>query len=55
VSNEWALVYGRIAKTLRLDDDCGIDGCGGDDVSLVLIAKTQEVHKLASGDPPSRK
>jgi hypothetical protein len=55
VPNEWALVYGRVVKTSRLDRDCGVDGCGGDDVPLAIIAKEQEVQKLATGVSPSRK
>lgn len=55
VPTEWALVYGRLVKTPRLDEDCGVGGCGGDDVPLVLIAKEQEIHSLAGGDSPSRK
>lgn len=55
VPNEWALVYGRLVKTPRLDEDCGAEGCGGDDVPLVIIAKAQEVHTLPGVDSPSRK
>jgi hypothetical protein len=55
VANEWALIYGRLVKTPRLDEDCGVGGCGGDDVPLVIIAKKQEIHKLADGHSPSRK
>ena len=55
VPNEWALIYGRLVKTSRLDEDCGVEGCGGDDVPLVIIAKEQEVHKIAGGASPSRK
>ena len=55
VPNEWAFVYGRLVKTPRLDEDCGSDGCGGDEVPLVLIANEQEVHTLAGGDSPLRK
>ena len=55
VPNEWAFIYGRLVKTPRLDEDCGSDGCGGDDVPLVIIANEQEVHTLAGGDSTSRK
>jgi hypothetical protein len=56
VPNEWAFIYGRLVKSdLRLDEDCSVGGCGGDDVPLVIIAKQQEIHTLAGGDSPSRK
>jgi hypothetical protein len=55
VPNEWVLVYGRLVKTPRLDEDCGVRGCGGDDVALVIIARAEEVHPVGAGDSPSRK
>lgn len=55
VPNEWVFIYGRLVKTPRLDEDCGSDGCGGDDVPLVIIAIGQELHTLSGGDSPSRK
>jgi hypothetical protein len=55
VPNEWAVAYGRIVRSSRLDEDCGREGCGGDNVPLILIADEQEVHTLAAGDSPSRK
>jgi hypothetical protein len=55
VPNDWAIVYGRLVKAPRLDEDCGGDGCGGDDVPLILVAKEQEVRTLARGITPLRK
>jgi hypothetical protein len=55
VPNEWALVYGRLVRTPRLNEDCGVGGCGGDDVPLVIIAKEREVHVLSGSGAPSRK
>lgn len=46
VPNEWAVVYGRIVRSPRLDEDCGARGCGGDDVPLVVIAEPDQVHRL---------
>jgi hypothetical protein len=48
VPNQWALVYGRIVRAPRLDEDCGAGGCGGDDVPLIVIAKSHEIHALRS-------
>ena len=52
VPNQWAFVYGRLVKTPRLDEDCGPDGCGGDDVPLVIIANEQStpsvIHRRGS-------
>jgi len=48
VPNEWAVVYGRIVRSPRLDEDCGARGCGGDDVPLVIIAEPYQVHRLSS-------
>jgi hypothetical protein len=55
VPNEWAVAYGRVVRSPRLDEDCGRKGCGGDDVSLLIIANEQDVHTLADGDSSSRK
>ena len=46
VPNEWALVYGRIIKLPRFDEDCGSEGCGGDDVPLAIIAESHQVRRL---------
>ena len=48
VSNEWGVAYGRIVKSPRLDEDCGSDGCGGDDVPLILIVNERQVHALGA-------
>jgi hypothetical protein len=48
--NQWAVVYGRIVRTPRLDEDCGAGGCGGDDVPLSIIAKSHQIHTLRSDD-----
>jgi hypothetical protein len=48
VPNQWAVVYGRIVRTPRLDEDCGAGGCGGDDVPLIIIAKSHQIHTLRS-------
>jgi len=45
--NEWAAVYGRIARMPRLSEDCGAEGCGGDNVPLMLIAEPYNVHRIA--------
>lgn len=45
--NEWAAVYGRIVRVLNLNEDCGAGGCGGDNVPLVIIAESSNVHRLA--------
>jgi hypothetical protein len=37
--NQWAVVYGLIVRSPRLDEDCGAGGCGGDDVPLIIIAE----------------
>jgi hypothetical protein len=55
VPNEWAVAYGRIVRSSRLDEDCGSKGCGGVDVPLVIIANEQEVHSLPGGGSSSRK
>ena len=47
VPNEWAVVYGRIVGSPRLDENCGSGGCGGDDVPLILIAQPSEVQPLS--------
>lgn len=55
VPNEWALVYGRLVRSPRLDKDCGVGGCGGDDVPLIIVAKEHEVRTLPRDVPPLRK
>jgi len=45
--NEWVVVYGRIARLPRLNEDCGAEGCGGDNVPLMLIAEPYNVHGIA--------
>ena len=52
VPNEWAVVYGRIVRSPRLDENCGAAGCGGDDVPLILIAEPSEVHPLSDDGKP---
>lgn len=37
--NEWGVVYGRIVRMPNLNEDCGVGGCGGDNVPLILIAE----------------
>jgi hypothetical protein len=44
VKNQWAVVYGRIAKNANLEENCGVDGCGGDDVPLTIVAKPYNVY-----------
>jgi hypothetical protein len=53
VPNEWAVVYGRIVKSPRLDEDCGVGGCGGDDVPLIMLAEPSEVHPLRGDGRPT--
>ncbi len=45
--NEWAVVYGRITRMPRLNENCGVGGCGGDNVPLMLIAEPYNVHRIA--------
>jgi hypothetical protein len=52
VPNEWAVVYGRIVRSPRLDEDCGAGGCGGDDVPMIIIADPSEVHTLRGDGKP---
>jgi hypothetical protein len=52
VPNEWAVVYGRIVKSPRLDEDCGDGSCGGDDVPYMIIADRHEVHLLTNDGKP---
>jgi hypothetical protein len=49
VKNEWAVAYGRVVKNPRLDENCGIGGCGGDDVPLTIVVKPYNVY-LAGDD-----
>ncbi|HTS50674.1 MAG TPA: hypothetical protein VMH05_22165 [Bryobacteraceae bacterium] len=46
VPNQWAVVYGRIATAPNLNQDCGADGCGGDDAPLAILAEPYNVHML---------
>jgi hypothetical protein len=32
--------------TKNLNKDCGAEGCGGDDVPLVILAEPYNVHRL---------
>ncbi|HEY2017120.1 MAG TPA: hypothetical protein VGH38_26625 [Bryobacteraceae bacterium] len=52
VPNAWAVVYGRIVRSHRLNEDCGAEGCGGDDVPLVLIAEPSQVRTLSGDGKP---
>jgi len=45
--NEWAVVYGRIVKLPKLEEDCGSGGCGGDDVPLMIVAEPYNVRRIA--------
>jgi hypothetical protein len=49
--NQWAIVYGRIARVPNLNEDCGEAGCGGDNVPLVIIAEPYNVHRLGKETP----
>lgn len=46
VPNKWGTVYGRIMRVPDLNEDCGTDGCGGDNVPLVIIAEPYNVYGL---------
>jgi hypothetical protein len=46
VRNEWAMVYGRIMKVQNLNENCGSEGCGGDDVPLAIIAEPYNIYRL---------
>ncbi len=50
--NEWAVVYGRIVKSHALGEDCGGEGCGGDDIALIILAEPSEVHLLRGDGRP---
>ena len=52
VPNAWAVVYGRIVKSPRLDEDCGAAGCGGDDIPLIMIAERSQVRRLRGDGKP---
>jgi hypothetical protein len=48
VPNRWAVVYGRIVRVPKLDEKgCGVEGCGGDDWPLVIVAEPYNVHVLS--------
>jgi len=44
--NEWAVVYGRIKRVPKLNKNCGVEGCGGDNVPLILISEPYNVHRF---------
>ncbi len=46
VPNEWAVIYGRVVKASDFNKDCGIRGCGGLDVPIVLITTCANTHVL---------
>jgi hypothetical protein len=46
VPNAWAVVYGRIVRVPDLNKNCGAEGCGGDDVPLVIVAEPYNIHEL---------
>jgi len=48
IPNEWAAIYGRIVTMPNLNKDCGAEGCGGDNVPLMLIAEPCNFHKIAA-------
>jgi hypothetical protein len=48
IPNEWAVAYGRIVRRRNLNEDCGSEGCGGDNVPLILTAEPYNVHKIAA-------
>ncbi len=50
--NQWAVVYGRIVKVPDLNEDCGAEGCGGDNVPLVIIAEPYNIHGLRDDGTP---
>lgn len=52
VPNEWAVVYGRIMTVPKLDEDCGSEGCGGDDFPLIVIAESYNIHRLDEDATP---
>ncbi len=52
VPNEWAIVCGRIVRAPHLNKDCGVGGCGGDNVPLAIIAEPFNVHRLAQDSTP---
>lgn len=52
VPNDWAVVYGRIVRSHRFDEDCGAGGCGGDDVPLIIIAEPYQLHRLRGDGKP---
>lgn len=51
--NDWAVIYGRLMRMPRLSENCAIEGCGGDDVPLAIIAVPDNIQILsADGRPP---
>lgn len=47
VPNEWAVVYGQIGTVPQLKKNCGVSGCGGGDVPLIIVAEQKNVHRLS--------
>jgi hypothetical protein len=56
VKNEWAVVYGRVMKNASLDENCGVGGCGGDNVPLTIVVKPYNVFVVGEDGavPPKR-
>jgi len=52
VPNQWAVVYGRIVAVPDLSEDCGVGGCGGFDVPLIVIAESYNVYRLGEDGTP---
>ena len=52
VPNRWVAVYGRLVKVANLNKDCGADGCGGDDVPLVIVSMPHNVFTLLNDGRP---
>ncbi len=46
VSNERAVVYGRIVLVPDLNKNCGVKGCGGFGEPVILMATPYNVHNL---------
>ena len=52
VPHEWAVVYGRIVRAANLSEDCGAEGCGGDNVPLIIIAEPYNIRGLRDDATP---
>jgi len=50
--NNWAVVYGRLVRSPRLNEDCGPSGCGGRNVPLIVLAQPDQVHILSTAGSP---